>query len=367
MKPAFNERGLLFRADDARDAARYAANPVARTKSAIQTWAEYLGARTLTGAIGAADVESNLRIAARLGSLLNRIDKRHRQRGEAHIRMAFPHWPQSRVHDTCEASLQHLVQLAIEAIQVPREINEQNWPQRVVLHENLSPALQILNRPGPKILLTGHLGNFEVLGYTMAVIGYDIHAIARPLDNPMLSKWLYGIREAKGMTIIDKFQATEQMTGVLRGGGFLGFTADQNAGDRGTFVPFFGKLASTYKSIPLLALRYKCPILCGYAHRVGPGFRYEIGAADIFGPEDWSVQPDPQFYIAARFNRAFETMVRRKPEQYFWMHRRWKSRPRYEREGKEMPATLRTKLEALPWMTQDELDRLIGNEGPATR
>ncbi|MEM7577692.1 MAG: lysophospholipid acyltransferase family protein [Planctomycetota bacterium] len=340
---------------------------MARTKSTIQTWGEYLGARALTSAIGAADVENNLRIASRLGSLLHRIDKRHRQRGEAHIRMAFPHWPESRVSETCEGSLQHLVQLAIEAIQVPREINEDNWPQRVVLHENLAPALEVLNAPGPCIVLTGHLGNFEVLGYSMAVIGYDINAIARPLDNPLLSKWLYGIREAKGMTIIDKFNATDKMTAVLRRGGLLGFTADQNAGPRGTFVPFFGKLASTYKSIPLLALRYKCPVLCGYAHRVGPGFRYEIGAVDMFGPDDWTDQPDPQYYIAARFNRAFETMIRRKPEQYFWMHRRWKARPRYEQEGKAMPASMRKKLESLPWMTQDEMDRLIANEGPAAK
>jgi KDO2-lipid IV(A) lauroyltransferase len=334
-------------------------------KTFIQMWAEYLGARALTATIGAADVENNLRIAANLGTLLNRLDRRHRERGEAHIRMAFPHWPEDRIAATCEASVQHLVQLAIEAIQVPREIHENTWPQRVELHENLSPALEVLNRPGPKIVLTGHLGNFEVLGYSMAVIGYDINAIARPLDNPLLSDWLYGIREAKGMTIIDKFRATDRMTAVLRRGGLLGFTADQNAGDRGVFVPFFGKLASTYKSIPLLALRYKCPVLCGYAHRVGPGFRYELGAVDIFGPDDWTDQPDPQYYIAARYNRAFETMIRRKPEQYFWMHRRWKSRPRYEREGKEMPGSLRRKIENLPWMDQAAMDRLVSNEGPA--
>ncbi|MEM8783716.1 MAG: lysophospholipid acyltransferase family protein [Planctomycetota bacterium] len=340
---------------------------MARDKSAIQTWTEYLLARSLTSAIGATDVETNLRSASRLGSLLYRLDRRHRERGHAHIRMAFPHWPESRVRRTCEQSLQHLAQLAVEAIQVPREVHENTWPQRIELHENLAPALEVLNAPGPKILVTGHLGNFEVLGYSMAVIGYDIDALARPLDNPLLSRWLYGIREAKGMRIIDKFNATDRMTSVIRRDGFLGFIADQNAGDRGTYIPFFGKLASTYKSIPLLAMRYQCPILCGYAHRVGPGFRYEIGAVDIFGPDDWDSQPDPQYYIAARYNRAFEAMIRRKPEQYFWMHRRWKSRPRYEREGKAMPASLRRKLEGLPWMTQEQIDRLIANEGPAIK
>ena len=126
------------------------------------------------------------------------------------------------------------------------------------------------------------------------------------------------------------------------------------------FVPFFGRLASTYKSIGLLAMRYSVPIVAGCAIRLDNRFHYEISYTDIIRPEEWSVQPDPLYYITARYSRAIEMMVRRSPEQYLWIHRRWKSRPKFERDGEPMPARMIQKLEQLPWMTQAELDRLRG-------
>jgi KDO2-lipid IV(A) lauroyltransferase len=226
---------------------------------------------------------------------------------------------------------------------------------------NLGSALEMLNAQQPCIVLTGHLGNWEVLGYLLAVLGYDINALARPIDNPLINDWLLGIRERKGLKIITKWDATDRMLGVLRQGGALGFIADQNAGDRGLFVPFFGRLASTYKSIGLLAMRKQVPVVCGYAHRVERQERvysFEIGVVDVIRPEDWQGFRDPLYYITARYIRAIETMIRMKPEQYLWMHRRWKSRPRHEREGKPMPAALQRNLEELPWMTPAELEQL---------
>jgi KDO2-lipid IV(A) lauroyltransferase len=70
-------------------------------------------------------------------------------------------------------------------------------------------------------------------------------------------------------------------------------------------------------------------------------------------------QPDPLFYITARYRRAIEAMVRRAPDQYLWMHRYWKSRPRHERLGREIPASLVTKIEQLPWMTQEDVRRVV--------
>jgi KDO2-lipid IV(A) lauroyltransferase len=105
-------------------------------------------------------------------------------------------------------------------------------------------------------------------------------------------------------------------------------------------------------------MRYDTPIVAGCARRIGDAFRYELECSDIIMPEEWRDQPDPLFYITARFNRAIEQMIRRAPEQYLWVHRRWKSRPPHERAGKPMPQRLTEKLRQLPWMTDDELDRL---------
>ena len=147
----------------------------------------------------------------------------------------------------------------------------------------------------------------------------------------------------------------------------LGFIADQNAGEQGLFVPFFGRLASSYKSIGLLAMRHDVPIITGHARRLGPRLEYELSCTDAIMPQDWADQPDPLFYITARYNRAIEQMIRRAPEQYLWVHRRWKSRPRNERLGKPLSARMIAKLEQLPWMTTDELDLIVHRSNEAAR
>ncbi|MDY7110292.1 MAG: lysophospholipid acyltransferase family protein, partial [Planctomycetota bacterium] len=203
--------------------------------------------------------------------------------------------------------------------------------------------------------------------YALSVIGFPMSALARPLDNPLIDRYLLRIREARGLRVITKWGAMPVVRQSLAGGGRIGFIADQNAGDRGLFVPFFGRLASSYKSIGLLAMDHRVPIVAGHARRLDGRLRYELNCTDIITPEDWEGQPDPLFYVTARYNRAIETMIRAAPEQYLWLHRRWKSRPRHEREGRPMPDRLRAKLRALPWMTPSELDRIVAlSDNPVT-
>jgi KDO2-lipid IV(A) lauroyltransferase len=179
-------------------------------------------------------------------------------------------------------------------------------------------------------MLTAHYGNFEVLGYTLATLGFPMSSVARPLDNRYVSDWVYGVREKHGQRIIGKKGATTELTDVLDEKGVVGFVADQNAGSKGMFVDFFGRKASTYKSIGLLAIRYDVPIVVGYARRIKDQFNFELAPRDIIYPDDWKSQPDPLFYITQRYNKAIEDFVREDPGQYWWVHRRWKSRPKGE-------------------------------------
>lgn len=330
---------------------------MATDSSAIAHWSQYLGARLAAMALTAFDVDANLRTAAAIGRQLYRFDRRHRQRAQRHLAVAFPEKTPEQIDDLARRSFEHFLQLVVEVCHTPQVLHRDSWSYRTKL-ANLGPSIDLLNAGKPAILVTGHLGNWEVLGFLLAVLGYRCEAIARPIDNPLINRWLMGVRQRRGLGIITKWNATDRMLEVLQAGGALGFIADQNAGDKGLFVPFFGKLASTYKSIGLLALDQNVPIVCGYAHRVGPGYRYELGTADVIRPEDWAGRRDPLYYVTARYMRAIETMIRSYPEQYLWMHRRWKSRPRHEREGKPMPAALRRNLEELPWMDAATLERL---------
>ena len=108
-------------------------------------------------------------------------------------------------------------------------------------------------------------------------------------------------------------------------------------------------------------MRYNVPIVAGGAMRMGDRYKYRLHFADLIRPEEWADQPDPLFYITARYTRAIEHTVRSAPEQYLWIHRRWKSRPKFIRDGHDMPARLMAKIEQLPWMTQAERDWIVDN------
>ncbi len=330
---------------------------MARNQSALVNWSQYLALRMGAAGMHMFSAQRNLASAAGLGSLMFRFDRKHRERAIASLRQAMPHLNERQAVDIAHASMQHIVKLAVEVMFTPRLLQLDTWPDHIAM-SGMTECMDMLLSDRPTIMVTGHNGNWEVLGYWIAMMGLDMAAIARPIDNPLINEWLLGVRQRKGLRIITKWGATETMVEILERGGTLGFIGDQNAGDRGMFVPFFGRLASAYKSIGLLAIRFDAPVICGYAKRVGDDFKFAARIADIIRPEDWKAQPDPLYYITARYTRAIELMVRDAPEQYFWLHRRWKSRPRHELAGKPMPASLVRQLQALPWLDERAIEVL---------
>jgi KDO2-lipid IV(A) lauroyltransferase len=132
------------------------------------------------------------------------------------------------------------------------------------------------------------------------------------------------------------------MVEVLQGGRVLSFLADQDAGQRGLYVDFFGRPASTHKAIALLAIEHRAPVVVGVARRIGPGFRYEIRCEDIIDPGDLSGTSDDVRQLTQRFTSALERLIRQDPTQYLWLHRRWKHQPKAKParsavEGAETP------------------------------
>lgn len=327
-------------------------------------YAGVVGSTALIRGLGPAVSRS---LFAEVGDLYSRAPmNRHRiERAIEHIRWCFPELTLDAARKMAHESYRHMFLLAAEGAMSPRHYDFTRWPDWVELGK-VDRAVRLM-LAGPTILITAHLGNWEMLGAWLGSIGLPMHAVYRPLDSQPLNNWATRSRAKLGLDLVDKFGASEILPDLLRQGEPIGFTADQDAGERGLFVPFFNRLASTYKSIGLLALRHNAPIICGGSWRLTtPGqsigaspMRFHIDAVDIITPGDWADQPDPLFYITARYRRAIETMIRQAPEQYLWMQKAWRSRPRFERLGRPMPSSLRTKLEALPWMTDQSLSRLM--------
>jgi KDO2-lipid IV(A) lauroyltransferase len=182
------------------------------------------------------------------------------------------------------------------------------------------------------ILVTAHYGNFELIGYMAGLFGFDVYSVARPLDNKYLNRFLYSVRQRHGLKLIDKKGAAEMMPQIIEQGSTLGFIADQDAGRKGVFVDFFGRKASTYKSIGLLAITYNLPIAVGCTRRVGNRFFFDYVLSRIIFPSDWADKEDPLTWVSAAYTKAIEDFVRQDPTQYWWVHRRWKTRPKEERQ-----------------------------------
>jgi len=278
--------------------------------------------------------------AAKASITLNRLLLRfreHRNRAELHIRQAFPQFTPRRVRAVALASMQQLAMLAIEVLQGQRLLTRWTWARHVRLGK-IDEALRVLLGTKGCIMLTGHYGNWELLGYTLALLGFDIVAVMRPLDNEYLNHYLLDSREKSGLKLLYKKGATRSAEEVINGGGALCFIADQNAGSKGLFVDFFGRKASTYKSIGLLAIEHEVPIIVGCARRTSPRFEYEVVVNRIIRPHEWKGREDELMWITQEYTRALEELVRAAPEQYLWIHRRWKSRPREERAASGLAA-----------------------------
>jgi KDO2-lipid IV(A) lauroyltransferase len=174
------------------------------------------------------------------------------------------------------------------------------------------------------LILTGHFGNWELLAAAHGLAGLPLSIVTRPLDHPLLDDLAARFRRRSGAELIDKRQAVREVLTALRRQRMVGILLDQNATRaEGVFVPFFGSPASTSKGLALLALRTGAPVVPVFLRREPDGGHcMEVGAA-LPPPEDGLVTS-----YTVTFNRVLEATIRRAPEQWLWMHDRWRTRPR---------------------------------------
>ena len=304
-----------------------------KERSIFLDWLAYIALRVGVIILYFFDVQTNLNTACLLGRLLWKYYHRGRQRALDNLRASFPDKSEEWLRQTGRRSFEHIAMLAIDVLSTPRLVKKHNW-REYSRYKNIERAKWLMQQGQGLLMVTGHYGNFEILGYLMSLFGFEIYSIARPLDNRFISRYLYGVRQRMGQKIIDKKGAAELMGKIAAKGSTLGFIADQDAGKKGIFVDFFGRKASTYKSIGLLALTYNLPIVVGCSRRVGNQFFFEIEATYIF-PQEWADKDDPLQWITAEYTKEIENFIRKDPTQYWWLHRRWKHRPKNEIQSPE--------------------------------
>lgn len=171
-----------------------------------------------------------------------------------------------------------------------------------------------------------HLGNWELLAAAHTLTGFPVSAVVRPLDNPFLEALLARARQRGSIGLIPKRRALRDVRAALARGECVGIMLDQNAGRRGVFVPFFGELASTSRSLAVLALKTGAPAIPAFIHRRPDGSHQVTLEPPIALERTGQLEHDVEI-ATRRFTETIERHVRAHPEQWFWVHRRWKTRP----------------------------------------
>jgi len=300
-------------------------SPQSRVRASLAHKAEYTAFRAVIGALGTLDWERAGNLGARIGALGYRPLGIRRRVVERQIAAAFPGLDDAAVVRIARAAYEHLGRTSIEATMLAR-LGRDAVLDLFEGADSWDAVEQALAKGRGLILVTGHLGNWELAGAYLAARGVPLDAIARRMSNPLFDRYLTETRSRIGMVVVHDADAVRRTPRSLRENRAVAFLADQGVlGLASTFVPFFGRPAKTPRGPAVFALRLQVPLVFGVAVRQ-PGGKYRLAFEPVL-VEDTGDRDRDVDAIVARYTATLERWVRRYPEQYFWHHRRWRRQP----------------------------------------
>jgi len=253
-----------------------------------------------------------------------------RKTAEVNLRIAFPDWSDAQRKAVIRGMVWNLGWMAAEFARFPRYTKE-NIQAVVSLdgHENFLEG----HRRGRGVLyLTGHIGAWELSSFAHALYGFPLHYMARPIENGRIDALINSYRCSSGNEPIFKNESARAMLKILKQKGTIGILADQNTmPSEAAFVDFFGKAASTTTGIARLALHTDAAVVPGYAVWDEAMRKYRLRfepPVELIrtGDEERDVLENTQ-----KFTKVLEEIIRKYPDQWTWVHRRWNTRPEGER------------------------------------
>ncbi len=260
-----------------------------------------------------------------LGLLYYRIGNKYRNRALSNLTMAFGNEKsEAEIRRIAQGVFAHFGETAADAIRIPLYAGEKIGA--VVRPKNFHYAEKALSGGRGVIFLTAHFGNWELLGAWLAAKGYPIRVVGTPAGDPGFDRLIVETRNQAGYYNIARGKSPREIIRAIRDGYSLGFLIDQDTDVKGVFVDFFGKKAHTATGPVVLASRYQIPVIPAFA-RMKEDRTYE---AEFFPPISLADTGNPEKDILTNTQRCsdiYETVIRRHPEQWAWMHKRWKKQP----------------------------------------
>jgi KDO2-lipid IV(A) lauroyltransferase len=278
------------------------------------------GLWALTSTLGRLPWRAAQRMGRAIGSLGWTLSRRDRRRALDHLALAFPDSPEPERRRLGHDCFRHLGELLGECLHLYHR--DCPFVGSVVDVEGWEVIEQVRRDGRPLVLFTGHCGNWELLGAAVNCRGVGMAVVARPLDEPRQQRLLAGLRDRFGTPTIARGSegAARQLLITLRRGGALGMLIDQDTKVEGVWVPFFGRPAFTPVGAAKIALKQRAAVVPVFIERLAGG-RHRV---KFQPPLDL---PDDPREATALMTAKIEEQIRRRPEQWVWMHRRWRRQP----------------------------------------
>jgi KDO2-lipid IV(A) lauroyltransferase len=288
---------------------------------------EYIGVKFFYIFVNLIPLKFALFLGMFLGTAFYKLDKKHAKSTIKNLRIAFPDKTGEEIKKIASNFYKNLGMVFIEIFRLDK-YNEKNIDKFVTADFN-----EIKNIYGKKgiLLLTAHFGNWELLAKTFSLKGYHGNVLARPLDNPYIENMLYKLRTNSGNNVIyNRENAVRNILQALNKHEIVGFLPDENASKRiGVFVDFFGVSACTMPGIANIAAKTRAAIVPAFIVRQGKG-NYMKHKLIIEKPLEiiyTGKRKEDMMSVLNGFNKTIEDIIKKYPDQWFWIHNRWKTRP----------------------------------------
>ncbi|MCB1023730.1 MAG: lysophospholipid acyltransferase family protein [Acidobacteria bacterium] len=302
-----------------------------RKKSSFQTKSEEIAVRFLLGVIGLFPLRASMSIGRSLGKMIVRFFPKLAKTANRNLEIAYP--------GISDEEKKRIVTGTFESL--GRQLGLVSHFKKFK-HEDIRDLVEIVGReehfdPAVKadkgiLFFTGHFGSWEVFNLLPPAFGYHINILVRRIDNPLVEKYVDSFRTKFGSVTIDKKQSARKMYRLLENGEILGILADLNVQEKeGVFVDFFGVPASTTTSIAKLALKTDAIILPAFAVWEEAKNKYVVY---LDPPVEFHHDADPEdqiLEVTQKLTAVVEKYVRKYPEQWLWVHKRWNTRPQGEK------------------------------------
>ena len=304
--------------------------PLARPLRFLKNSAIYYSVRALLPILDVFPYKSLQKMGDGLGALVFYFFSTQRKKTLAHLALAYPGEDEKKRRGIGLGAWKNAGRSLLEILRWRNWGNDRVMTQ-VSKVEGLEKIEEALKKGKGVLAVTAHLGNWE----TLVVVGAKrfpgkMTVVTRPLYDPRMDRLVTGLRAGKGVEVVQRGLALRGILGALQQNHIVGLLMDQDTGRDGVFTPFFGRLAWTQTGAARIAIRTGAAMFPAFILREEDG-RYRVQVdGEIKVPRTGDEEKDV-LETVRRYTEAIEARVREKPEQWVWMHERWKTRPAGEK------------------------------------